>query len=239
MRESAMPRWLLLAALLAAVGFTSVRPAFAESVGDPLEAVNRKVFSFNDALDRRLLRPVATGYKRAMPDPLEAAIHNFFTNLGTPLVAANQLLQGKPKAAGQDTARFLVNSTIGLGGLVDIASGYPALPQHQEDFGQTLARWGLPAGPYIVLPLRGPGTVRSVIGSAASGFAYPPRFLPEPAARVGVSALDLVDQRAQLIGADQLIFGERYLFFRDLYLQRRDSQIQDGQVDDPFLDDFE
>ena len=131
--------------------------------GDPLEPMNRQIFKFNDALDRTIAQPVAKGYQKVTPQPIRQAISNFFSNLGDLGTAANNILQLKITDATEDVMRFVMNSTFGIGGLLDFAT--PAgLPKHHEDFGLTLGRWGVPAGPYLVLPLFGPSSVRDSTG---------------------------------------------------------------------------
>lgn len=206
---------------------------------DPLEPVNRRIHGFNSVLDKRVLRPVARGYDRVVPRPVKRGIGNFFDNLSTPVDAVNQFLQGKPKAGLSDVSRFLVNSTIGIGGIFDVASRN-GLPRHDEDFGQTFAKWSGSQGPYVVLPFLGPSTVSDAIGRSLLLFVSPLVLLfDEPATRWTLWAVDGIDTRAGLLSAESLVSGDEYLFFRDAYLQRRDYLIDDGRVEnDPFLDDF-
>lgn len=210
--------------------------ALAGQAPDPWQGFNRTVYRINDRVDRGVLRPIAVGYKRITPDRIETGVHNFFVNLRGPSVFLNQLLQGKPKRAGADLGRFVLNSTVGIGGLVDVASEV-GLGAHEEDFGQTFARWSMPSGPFVVVPLWGATTVRDFAGDIVGGFFYPPRFIESLGGKIATYGVDLLDRRAQLVGADQLLSGDRYLFYRDAYLQRRDYLIHDGQVGDPFLDE--
>ncbi|HSG90134.1 MAG TPA: VacJ family lipoprotein [Pseudomonadales bacterium] len=204
---------------------------------DRFESINRPIQSFNDQTDRYLIRPVAVAYAYVMPDPLQSGVTNFFENLGYPLVILNQGLQGKPVLAVEDTTRFLVNSTLGVAGLFDVASGM-GLRRHQEDFGQTFGVWGVAPGDYLVLPLWGSVTVRDGIGDFIDTFLYPPRYLDNIALRNSLAGLELVNLRADLLGADELVSGDRYIFFRDSYLQRREYLVNDGAVvEDAFLDD--
>ncbi len=203
---------------------------------DPWQGFNRKVYRFNDRVDRTVLRPIAVRYKRVVPDPLETGVHNFFTNLRGPSVFLNQLLQGKPKRAGADLGRFVLNSTVGIGGMIDVASEV-GLGAHEEDFGQTFARWRIPSGPFVVLPLWGASSVRDFGGNIVDGFFYPPRFIESIAGKIVTYGVDLLDSRAQLVGADRLVSGDRYLFYRDAYLQRRNYLIHDGRIVDSFLDE--
>jgi len=171
-----------------------------------------------------------------VPPPIRLIIGNVFGNVGDILSATNNLLQGKPREAGSDALRFAINSTFGLGGIADLASDF-GLPKHKEDFGQTLGRWGLPEGIYLVLPLFGPSSLRDAVGTFAVDLqANPFRLLPDPGARNAITATRLVDARARVLGSDRLfneISIDRYLFIRDAYLQRRESQIWDGDPPPP------
>lgn len=234
MRSSSVSAALLLALVL--LGGCASQ---ADNV-DPWEPFNRRVHAFNDGLDRALLKPLAQGYTTITPDPVEKRIHNFFLNLGYPTVFVNQFLQGKPVLGLRDTARFLTNTTIGIGGLFDVA-GRLGLERHEEDFGQTFAVWGIGPGRFLVAPLFGPMTLRDGAGSAAGTFTSPVYYIDNDAARWSLRGVGLIDTRAALLETEKLISGDRYLFIRDAYLQRREYLINDGEVqDDPFLDaDFE
>lgn len=203
---------------------------------DRFESINRPIRQFNDTVDRAVTRPLAQGYVAVVPDFAQDGIANFFVNLRYPAVPLNQLLQGKPKLAAQDTARFLVNSTVGLAGFLDPATGM-GLPRHQEDFGQTFGVWGFPMGDYFVLPIWGGGTTRDLVGDALGTFFYAPRYMGEREHGLAVIALDAVNVRAQVLGAEDLVRGDRYIFLRDSWLQRREYLTNDGVVEDPFLDD--
>ncbi len=207
-------------------------------VKDPLEPANRKIASFNDTVDRWALKPIAEGYVSITPEPIRNGISNFFDNLLYPTVIVNQFLQGKFKTGSQDAGRFLINSTIGVAGFVDIAS-HMGFERHEEDFGQTFAVWGFSRGPYLVLPLLGPSTVSDGIGKAAGLYTYPPTYIEDDTTRLGVFGLRMIDTRASLLETEKLISGDRYLFVRDAYLQRREYLIRDGETKatDPFLDD--
>lgn len=219
----------LLSTWLIACASTSTTP-------DPYQALNRKVQCFNDGADKYLLKPVAIGYRKVTPDRAERGVGNFFGNLDEPYVALNQLLQGKPRLFFADLARLVVNSTLGVGGLIDVGTRMN-LAKHDEDLGQTFGVWGVPTGPYLVLPLLGPSDPRDAVGAIGGFFAFPPRYLDSGAARYGLQGLSLVSGRAELIDNEKLIRGDRYLFVRDAYTQRRDYLVKDGVVDDPFLDD--
>lgn len=201
---------------------------------DPYENLNRRIYSFNDTADQYVLRPIAQGYAAVLPNSVEAMIVNFFNNLGEPLVAINQLLQGKVRLAAADGGRFLINSTLGIGGFFDVAEELE-LPRHEEDIGQTLAVWGVGQGPYIVLPLFGPSSFRGAFDRGAAGSLFLPRTIDHVPTRNSTYAIWVISQRAELLSAERLLRGDRYLFLRDAYLQRRDYLINDGVVDDPFL----
>ena len=200
-------------------------------VNDPLEPINRVTLEFNQQLDDWVIRPTAKVYEAVVPPPVRQVVSNVFGNVADLWSATNNLLQGKPRDAGSDTLRFVINSTVGLGGIADVASDF-GLPKHKEDFGQTLGRWGFPEGPYLVLPLFGPSTLRDAVGTFAVDLqANPFRALPDPGARNAITATRLIDARARLLSGDRLfdeISIDRYLFIRDAYLQRRESQIWDG-----------
>lgn len=233
----APPRGLRLGALLVMAGLAA--PIGAETPGDPWEPVNRKIYQFNDTVDRWVLKPVAKGYDKVTPDPVQRAIGNVFDNANTPIVAVNQLLQGKPKRALSDFTRFLVNTTVGIGGIFDIAARND-LPRHSEDFGQTFAVWTGGQGPFVTLPFRGPATTTHVVGMVCELFTSPLLLLSSRRDVLIAAAVDVVDNRAALLSSEQLLSGDRYLFIRDAYLQSRDYEIHDGQIeDDPFLDDFD
>lgn len=240
------PRCLLLALALAA------SPALARSAApvtpaataapvaahpDPWEGFNRKVYRFNDTLDRYALKPVAKGYKRAVPRPLRSGFTNFFRNVKMPVVMLNDLLQAKPRAAGEDVSRFFVNTTLGFVGFVDAATVL-GMPRNDEDFGQTLGVWGVDNGPYLVLPFLGPSTVRDGAGFGVDVVSDPVSFAFEEGITGSFWAVKLVNTRANLLEVEEIIQGDRYLFLRDLYLQSREFAVKDGVMEaDPFLDD--
>jgi phospholipid-binding lipoprotein MlaA len=212
-------------------------PAWAE-VADPLESLNRKTQAFNDLADKHVLRPVASGYRQAMPGPAYNAVNRVFGNLADVGDAVNNLLQAKPGAFISDLLRVSVNTTIGLGGLFDPATKL-GLVNHEEDFAQTLAVWGVPRGPYLVMPLLGPSSLRDAFARPVNNRADPLRYLRPVAHRNSGFGVRLVQQRAELLSADSVVFGDRYLFFREAYVQRRQYLEQDGRVDDPFDDEFD
>ena len=193
---------------------------------DPWEGYNRRMHRFNNAVDRRVARPLARGYVRAVPRPVRLGVSNFFNNLSQPLTMVNSLLQGKPKQAGQSLGRFLLNSTFGIAGIFDPASR-TNLPQKSEDFGQTLGVWGWKRSRYFELPLFGPRTVRDVFGMAGDAPLSPLRQVEADRIRVPLQGVQLVDVRAQLLSTDSLREGaeDDYALVRDAWSQRRDYQI--------------
>jgi len=203
---------------------------------DPWESFNRGVFRFNETADRYVGKPVAKTYQAVTPEFIDDAITRVFNNLATPITIVNQLLQGKAHDAAGQTARFMFNSTIGLAGVFDVAQ-HMDLPRQKEDFGQTLAVWGVKSGPYVMLPLLGPSTVRDT-GGRVLDMGVDPRRYAQATARMAMSVIDLTDTRADLLSAEKAIEGDRYLFIRDYYLQQRAFVIADGVVTkDEFLDD--
>jgi phospholipid-binding lipoprotein MlaA len=193
---------------------------------DPWEKLNRKVHTFNNAVDRTIARPLAQGYVKVVPRPVRLGVSNFFSNLGEPITALNSLLQGKPKQAGQSLGRFLMNSTLGIGGIFDPASD-AKLPRKNEDFGQTLGVWGWKRSRYVELPLFGPRTIRDVFGLVGDAPLSPIRQVEDDKTRFFLQGLQLVDVRAQLLSIDALREGavDEYALFRDSWLQRRNYQI--------------
>ncbi|MGB0733025.1 MAG: MlaA family lipoprotein [Pontibacterium sp.] len=206
---------------------------------DPWEGFNRSVFKFNDGLDTYLLKPVTLGYKAVTPDIIETGISNFFRNLGNIPTALNQLLQGKFAQTGQTIARFGFNTTIGLAGLVDVATPM-GLPQGDEDFGQTLGTWGVESGPYVVLPLFGPSSLRDTGGLVVDWQTNTDLVghIDDDGNFYKATALRTIDTRSSLLAAEELISGDKYTFIRDAYLQRREFLITDGVVEDYDDDNF-
>ncbi len=206
--------------------------ATARNPQDPFEGYNRAMFSFNDGVDRIAIKPVATVYRDVLPQFVQTGVGNFFGNLGDVWTAVNNLLQGKVEDGLNDFMRVAVNSTLGFGGLLDIGSE-AGLQKHREDFGQTLGRWGVASGPYVVLPLFGSSTLRDTAATPLD-IAGDPWTYKDPAnVRNMGTALRLVDLRASVLDASSLIEDaalDRYEFVRDAYLQRRQSRIYDGDV---------
>ena len=223
-------RGILKGALLVLVMLSAPGTTLAEPVPDPLQPFNRAMFTFNDVVDRAVFRPLAVGYRAVLPQRVRNGVNNFFNNLRAPTTLLNDILQGKPQRAQETINRFLVNSTIGLLGFVDIATRI-GFPKHQEDYGQTLAVWGVPSGPYIVLPLLGPSTLRDAVGKVPEFYIADPLWEPDDTAvtiaRFGVRAVDI---RSRLLDLDRVIKMQvdPYLFFRETYLQNRQRAILDG-----------
>lgn len=219
---------LILAASLLA-GCASAPPDYVTQTKDPWEKMNRAIYSFNDKLDKAIVRPVASTYTRAMPEPARNRFHDFLTNLYEPVTVFNDLLQGKVKQTLQDTGRFLVNTTVGLFGFFDVAQ-HVGLPHHDEDFGETLAHWGVPSGPYLVLPILGPSTVRDAGGRGVDLYLNPPMDKLPPRYRNGAVIMYGLDSRVGLMQANASIDSayDPYTFVRDAYIQNRRYNIYDG-----------
>lgn len=216
-------------ALTLALSASQVLAAESQEV-DPWEGFNRAMFSFNEGLDRAVVKPVTQGYRFIMPDFAEQGVHNFFENIGDVKTFFNNVLQGKPKEASEDLGRVIVNTTIGIGGLFDVASAF-GIPKHDEDFGQTLGAWGVESGPYLVLPLFGPSSLRDGVGRIPDMMVDPIQQVSDDDTRLGLQVLRVIDTRSQLLEAEGVISGDRYTFIRDAYLQRREYQVNDGQVE--------
>jgi phospholipid-binding lipoprotein MlaA len=203
----------------------------AQNPVDPFEKFNRTMFTFNDKVDQYALKPVATVYKRAVPSFVQTSVYNFFGNLGDVWTAVNNLLQGRVADGVSDAMRFTINSTFGLAGLIDISSD-AGLPKHNQDFGATLGVWGMQSGPYVVLPLLGPSTVRDSAALPADFAGNPWTYVTPDATRYFGTALRIVDLRAGLLDASNLIEDaalDRYEFIRDAYLQRRAGKISSNR----------
>jgi phospholipid-binding lipoprotein MlaA len=202
-------------------------PAQSPTAYDPWEKFNRKVHAFNNVVDRAVARPLARAYVAAVPRPVRLGVGNFFDNLRQPLTMVNQLLQGRPRDATQTFGRFLLNSTVGIGGIFDPASDLK-MKRRSEDFGQTLGTWGWKRSRYVELPFFGPRTVRDVLGLAGDMPLSPTRYVEDDKTRIFLQGLNLVDTRAQLLSLDSLREGavDDYALVRDSWLQRRNYQIE-------------
>ena len=197
---------------------------------DPWEGFNRSVFSFNEGFDRALIKPLAKGYDAIVPTQINTIVTNFFANIDDLMIAVNDLLQGKFKASASDLGRVVLNSTLGIGGLIDVATGM-TLEKHEEDFGQTFARWGLGQGPYVVLPVFGRSTVLDTFGFAADVPTNPVSWVKLDVVRFSATGLHVVDARADLLSAEKVVDEgaiDKYSYMRSAYLQRRQYLIYDG-----------
>ncbi|QWE30842.1 VacJ family lipoprotein [Polynucleobacter sp. Adler-ghost] len=230
-----LKRLVLLSLVAGMVGCASIPAGVEPSPHDPWEPFNRSVFEFNEGLDTYLLKPVVAGYRFVLPEFVRDGIYNFFSNYSDIYTALQNLLQGKPDYAFSDLMRVVVNTTFGLGGLIDMATP-GGLPKHKEDWGQTFGVWGIPSGPYVVLPFFGPSNVRDTFGTAAdleSDYLF--RLLPDVALRNSLTGLRVVNARNTYYEAGDLLDGaaiDKYSFVRDAYIQRRAYQINEGRDDE-------
>jgi phospholipid-binding lipoprotein MlaA len=233
MRRSRRRVALLLAAL--ALGGCAHTPP--DDPSDPLETVNRGIYKFNEKADKYVLRPVAKGYDKIMPGVARTGVRNFFSNLFTPTVMVNDLLQLKFKQFGSDTLRLLANTLVGWGGLLDVATSV-GLVEHDEDFGQTLGYWGVGPGWYLMLPFLGPVDNRDLIGQFGDSYTSPLFYLENGEVAFGLGALQAVEGRASLLDADKLLEQQMdpYVFVRSIYLQNRLNKVYDGN---PPKEDFD
>jgi phospholipid-binding lipoprotein MlaA len=241
-----MVRRFLGVAALALLFAGLAGPAFAAGSTpdpDPWEGFNRRVFAFNDKVDRYFLKPVAKGYRKITPQFLDDGITNMLGNLRGPIVIVNDVLQGKLVQSAQDTGRLLVNTTVGIVGFFDVAR-HMKMPRHEEDFGQTFAKWGLPAGPYVVVPFMFGVTIRDGVGIGAGALMV--GEILENQLEFGweenavILGLDIIDIRADVIPMEESleVQGDRYTLVRDAYFQRRAFVTNDGVIEeDPFLDE--
>lgn len=217
----------------------AVANAESSSSIDPWEKWNRRVFVFNQTLDYYVLKPVAQGYKAVLPDRVEQGVNNFFTNLEIPLTIVNSLAQAKWRHALEQSSRFCLNTFMGFGGLVNVA-GYLNLgveAEAAEDFGQTLRVWGVPPGPFVMLPFFGPSTLDALPSYGVDYWLDPINYHQVENSRHWIIAADTVNTRVQYLPTDALIQGDPYNFIRNTYLQRREFLIHDGKVEDTFLND--
>ena len=214
--------------------------ADADLSADPFERVNRKIFAANEALDKVTTKPVARGYKKIVPAGIRRCVSNMFDNLGTPYTAANNVLQGKIKSAGQDLGRVVVNSVLGVGGCFDVATKF-GIPKHDEDFGQTLGVWGVPSGRYVVLPFYGPSSVRDLVAKPIDMFANPIGYITNIPLRNSLTGYKLLDTRTNLLEATDILDEsaiDKYTMVRDAWAQRREAQVrdEDGSYDNVSVD---
>lgn len=225
-----------LALLLVLVGFL---PGCAAKGPDPIEGVNRAIFSFNEGFDKHLLEPAARGWDWALPEVVQTGIRNFYANITMPVTLLNDILQLKPRAAAEDLGRIVLNTTAGVGGLFDVASMIE-MPKNNEDFGQTLGRYGVPPGPYLMVPLLGPSTVRDVWRYPADSAARPLNYFIPVWASLTIRVVENFNIRAyyleELQEARESAF-DYYVFVRSAYLQIREHQVQDRAEQTPELQD--
>ncbi|MEM8815003.1 MAG: VacJ family lipoprotein [Pseudomonadota bacterium] len=245
MPDQSIRRATLLCAVAVLAGCASNKSLESDAAAaptDPWEGLNRPIYAFNTSFDRYTLKPVAKGYGAVVPAFARRGVSNFSTNLLAPPSALNNLLQGKPVRSLSEITRFVINTTVGVGGLIDWAT-MGGIERHHEDFGQTLAVWGVADGPYVVLPIFGPSTLRDA-------FAFPVRVVSDPLFHVSDSSLRdplvilrTIDLRYRLFSAERLLEDSKdpYLTVRESYLQNRRYDVFDGNppADDDFYDDFE
>ncbi len=207
---------------------------------DPLEKMNRAVYGFNTALDKAIIRPVARGYQKVLPKPVRNGVANFFSNLFEPTSTVNALLQGKPKLAAKSLGRFLINSTVGVLGIFDVATPMD-LPEHNEDFGQTFAVWGVGSGPYIMLPFLGPSNLRDFGGTIVRYALTDVTGALDADIAAMTTTLRLVDTRSRFLSFDETLNlqVDPYAFIRESYAQARLRAIHDGTLPETEVDEFE
>ena len=226
---------VLLCIVSVLVGCASIPAGVQPSPQDPWESFNRSVFEFNEGLDAYLLKPVVAGYRFVLPEFVREGIYNFFSNYNDIYTALQNMLQGKPDFAFNDLMRVVVNTTFGLGGLIDMATP-GGLVKHKEDWGQTFGVWGVPAGPYVVLPFFGPSNVRDTFGTAAdleSDYLF--SYVKDIGLRNSITGLRVVNARNTYYEAGDLLDGaalDKYSFLRDAYIQRRAYQVNEGRDDE-------
>jgi phospholipid-binding lipoprotein MlaA len=227
-----LKRITILIVCASMIGCASIPAGSERSPDDPWEPFNRSVFSFNESLDDYLLKPITKGYRFILPKPAQQGIDNFFGNYRDIYTSANNLLQGNLSMAFSDLMRVVVNTIFGLGGLFDVATP-GGLEKHKADFGQTFGVWGIPSGPYVVLPFFGPSNVRDTLGTAVDlETDYLFRLLPDVALRNSLTALRVVNARNNYYEAGDLLEGaalDKYTFTRDAYIQRRQYQIDQAK----------
>ncbi|MDC3327233.1 VacJ family lipoprotein [Gammaproteobacteria bacterium] len=212
--------------------------ALVANVNDPFENINRTFFDINEKVDNVALKPIALTYSKT-PEPVKHGITNFFRNLKEIDNTLNQVLQGKPKYAINDFSRFIINSTIGIGGILDPASSM-GLERHDEDFGQTLGLWGVSPGPYLMIPFLGPTTTRDLLSRPISSFLEVTFHMDDSNVRISLSALDAIETRERLLDVESLLSGDKYNFVRDSYSQSREYEIKNGlNIVDEFTDDMD
>lgn len=232
--------FILLSFMLAAAGCASTGASKVEQRDpkDPWEPMNRAIFDANMAVDGWVVKPVAKGYRKVTPDPVEQSVSNFFSNVAEVKNAINNALQWKWSKVGNNSGRFLVNSTVGVVGLFDVARHVGLKKQDEESFGQTLSYWGVGSGPYVVLPFLGSSTVTDAFALPVDWYSNPLTYIESQRVSNSLKLLDLLNTRVGLLEAEELMSGDRYIFVREAYLQRREFLVNDGTVEDDFGEDF-
>lgn len=211
---------------------------YTDEVNDPFEEINRKTYEFNEKLDSTILKPTAEVYSK-FPPKIKKGVTNFFNNLEEVDTSVNQLLQGKPKKSLGAITRFVINSTIGIAGIFDVATKM-GIDRNEEDFGQTLAVWGVPEGPYIMLPLLGPSTLRDTVSRPVSSFLSVTFHMTEADVNIALKSVDALETRERLLDVESLVSGDKYSFVKDAYIQSMNYEIKDGiDVEDKFVDDMD
>ena len=230
---------LIHKSLLLLLIFVVSNNTFSEEIHDPFEDINRITFNINDSLDNKIAKPVAVFYGDITPPFIQNRITRFFKNLAEIDTFINQALQGKPKLAINDFGRFAINSSIGLFGFFDVATKM-GLEAHEEDFGQTLGVWGVPDGPYLMLPIIGPSNARDIMSRPISSFLSGTFAMTDTDVKLTLTALDALETRERYLDFEAMITGDRYTFVKDAYVQSRDYEIFDGEMtEDDFLEDMD
>lgn len=218
-----------------AIALLLIGSPHASASDDPWQSTNTRIYAFNTFLDGWLLRPVAVAYTNVIPDIVRQGIGNFFSNIDDVNVLANDILQLKLRDAATDSGRLVINSTIGLVGIIDVASSV-GLSKNEEDFGQTFGRWGVGSGPYVVIPFFGPSSVRDSFGLVLDTMFNPIQYHKDDSLRTTLLLVNQLDNRASVLSMEGLISGDEYLFVREAYLQQREYLVNDGAV---YYDDFD
>jgi phospholipid-binding lipoprotein MlaA len=227
---------VIMAGVLSAC--VTLPPGSPRSPQDPWESWNRGVYKFNTVLDNAVAKPVAKTYVKVVPNPIRIGVHNFFSNLNTPTVLINDALQGKFLAAASDLGRFALNTVVGVGGILDPATA-AGLPLNDEDFGQTLGKWGVHAGPFVELPVLGPSDLRDAPARLVDTYTNPRQYIKNDYIKYGLYLPDLTDRRAQLLPLDETLKNvyDPYAFVRDAFLEHRAYLVSDGKVTESPLQD--
>lgn len=244
MRGAGPPRRTVLIACAAIVTVLSAcasAPETQRTKSDPWEPLNRTIYDFNTVVDKATLKPIAKGYQKVIPRLARTGVSNFMNNLVTPRSAINNFLQGKPRAGFTESVRFVFNSTLGIGGLFDLATD-AGIEARTEDFGQTAAVWGVPSGPYVMLPFLGPHTLRDAVLRPVDMAANPLYYYENTSVRDKLQVLRIIDLRARLLTAEKFLEDSKdpYITLRESYLQNREYEVYDGYPpeDDEFFDEF-